>query len=94
MTKPITPAAEQGEFTTWDAHVPESDGGSFLTEANVLVLLEKEFHKLTMEDLTYIPQPPYPVKIFHKPYPVGYKSPHFILFNGRKGNQKSMSTDS
>ena len=88
MTKLITLIVRQGALATQDAHVPESNGGSFLTKANVLVLLQKEPHKSIVEDLTYVPQPSYLVEIFHKPYPIRYEAPRFILFDGRKGNPK------
>lgn len=53
-----------------------------------MALLEKELHKSSIEDLKYLPQPPYLMEIFRKPYPAGYESPHFVLFDERKGNPK------
>ena len=53
-----------------------------------MALLEKELQKPPTEDLKYVPQPPYLAEIFCKPYPAGYKAPHFTLFDGRKGNPK------
>ena len=88
IVKPNTPATGQGASATQGVRAPESNVGSVLTQVDVMALLEKELHKPSTEDLKYVPQPPYPTEIFHKPYPAGYEAPHFTLFDGRKGNPK------
>ena len=86
--KTNTPVMGQGASATQGGHAPEPNNASFLTQADVIALLKRELHKPSIEDLKYVPQPPYPMEIFMKPYPVGYDSPHFTLFDGRKGNPK------
>ncbi|CAL2229503.1 unnamed protein product [Prunus armeniaca] len=47
----------------------------------------KEFSR-SQEDWKYIPQPPYPSSLLQQPYPKGYETPTFVLFDGRKGSPK------
>ncbi|CAL2265922.1 unnamed protein product [Prunus armeniaca] len=56
-------------------------------------MLEKELSR-SQEDWKYIPQPPYPASLLQQPYPRGYETPTFVLFDGRKGSPKEHSTDS
>ena len=86
--KTNTPVTGQGASATQERRAPEPNNASFLTQADVIALLERELHMPSTEDLEYMPQPPYPMEIFRKPYPAGYEPPHFILFDGRKGNPK------
>ncbi|KAB2614624.1 S2-RNase [Pyrus ussuriensis x Pyrus communis] len=39
-------------------------------------------------DWKSILKPPYPTSILHMPYPKGYETPNFVLFDGRKGSRK------
>ena len=86
--KTNTPVMGQGASATQEGHAPEPNNASFLTQVDVITLLERELHRPSTEDLEYVSQPPYPTEIFRKPYLAGYESPHFILFDGRKGNPK------
>ena len=45
IIKPNTPATRQGVSGTHKAQAPESNVESFLTQADVMALLEKELHK-------------------------------------------------
>ncbi|KAK9901408.1 hypothetical protein M0R45_002149 [Rubus argutus] len=66
---------------------PRQKGPSFVTQEDVVAMLEKELHR-TNEDWKYIPQPPYPSSLVSLPFPKGYETPTFILFDGRKGSPK------
>ncbi|CAL8993758.1 unnamed protein product, partial [Prunus brigantina] len=50
-------------------------------------MLEKELSR-SQEDWKYIPQPPYLASLLQQPYPKGYETPTFVLFDGRKGSPK------
>ncbi|CAL2247408.1 unnamed protein product [Prunus armeniaca] len=50
-------------------------------------MLERELSR-SQEDWKYIPQPPYPASLLQQPYPKGYETPTFVLFDGRKGSPK------
>ncbi len=65
----------------------EQKGPSFVTQEDVVAMLEKELSR-SQEDWKYIPQPPYPSSLLQQPYPKGYETPNFVLFDGRKGSPK------
>ncbi|BFG18248.1 hypothetical protein CerSpe_045220 [Prunus speciosa] len=66
---------------------PEQKGPSFVTQEDVIAMLEKELNR-SQEDWKYVPQPPYPASLLQQPYPKGYETPSFVLFDGRKGSPK------
>ncbi|KAK9951370.1 hypothetical protein M0R45_006817 [Rubus argutus] len=55
---------------------PGQKGPSFVTQEDVVAMLEKELHR-TNEDRKYVPQPPYPSSLVSLPYPKGYEAPTF-----------------
>ncbi|CAL8998329.1 unnamed protein product, partial [Prunus brigantina] len=61
----------------------EQKGPSFVTQEDVVAMLEKDL-SWSQEDWKYIPQPPYPSSLLQQPYPKGYEAPSFVLFDGRK----------
>ncbi|BFG29997.1 hypothetical protein CerSpe_162710 [Prunus speciosa] len=65
----------------------EQKGPSFVTQEDVVAMLERELNR-SQEDWKYIPQPPYPSSLLQQPYPKGYEAPSFVLFDGRKGSPK------
>ncbi|CAL2253871.1 unnamed protein product [Prunus armeniaca] len=65
----------------------EQKGPSFVTQEDVVAMLEKELSR-SQEDWKYLPQPPYPSSLLQQPYPKGYEAPTFVLFDGRKGSPK------
>ncbi|CAL8995236.1 unnamed protein product [Prunus brigantina] len=65
----------------------EQKGPSFVTQEDVVAMLEKELSR-SQEDWKYLPQPPYPASLFQQPYPKGYEAPTFVLFDGRNGSPK------
>ncbi|XP_021804720.1 uncharacterized protein LOC110749029 [Prunus avium] len=65
----------------------EQKGPSFVTQEDVIAMLEKELSR-SQEDWKYIPQPPYPSSLLQQPYPKGYETPGFFLFGGRKESPK------
>ncbi|BFG41078.1 hypothetical protein CerSpe_273520 [Prunus speciosa] len=65
----------------------EQKGPSFVTQEDVVAMLERELNR-SQEDWKYIPQPPYPSSLLQQPYPKGYEAPSFVLFYGRKGSPK------
>ncbi|CAL8988508.1 unnamed protein product, partial [Prunus brigantina] len=65
--------------------VSEQKGPSFVTQEDVVAMLEKELSR-SQEDWKYIPQPPYPSSLLQQPYPRGYETPTFVLFDGREGS--------
>ncbi|CAL9021274.1 unnamed protein product [Prunus brigantina] len=60
---------------------------SFVTDEDVIDMLEKKLSQ-SQEDWKYVPQPPYPLSLLQQPYPNGYKTPSFVLFDGRNGSPK------
>ncbi|VVA18732.1 PREDICTED: retrotransposon, partial [Prunus dulcis] len=54
----------------------EQKGPSFVTQEDVVAMLEKELSR-SQEDWKYIPQPPYPSSLLQQPYPKGYETPNF-----------------
>ncbi|CAL9013008.1 unnamed protein product [Prunus brigantina] len=64
----------------------EQKGPSFVTQEDVVAMLEKELSR-SQEDWKYLP-PPYPSSLLQQPYPKGYKAPTFVLFDGREGEPK------
>ncbi|KAL6178758.1 hypothetical protein ACLB2K_050276 [Fragaria x ananassa] len=69
------------------AKEPDQRAPSFVTQEDVVAMLEKELRR-SSEDWKYAPQPPYPSSIMHLAYPKNYETPTFTLFDGRKGNPK------
>lgn len=67
---------------------PKTARNNFLTQEDIIALLEKHEYGIYPEDAKYVPEPPYPMEIFLKPYPQGYETPTFVLFDGQKGNPK------
>ncbi|CAL8121217.1 unnamed protein product [Prunus armeniaca] len=65
----------------------EQKGPSFVTQEDVVAMLEKELSR-SQEDWKYLPKPPYPSSLLQQPYPKGYEAPTFVLFDGRKGSPK------
>ncbi|CAL2270332.1 unnamed protein product [Prunus armeniaca] len=65
----------------------EQRGPSFVTQEDVVAMLERELSR-SQENWKYIPQPPYPASLLQQPYPKGYETPTFVLFDGRKGSPK------
>ncbi|CAL2229622.1 unnamed protein product [Prunus armeniaca] len=65
----------------------EQKGPSFVTQEDVVAMLEKALSR-SQEDWKYIPQPPYSSSLLQQPYPKGYETPTFVLFDGRKGSPK------
>ncbi|KAI5350277.1 hypothetical protein L3X38_003168 [Prunus dulcis] len=65
----------------------EQKGPSFVTQKDVIAILEKELSQ-SQEDWKYHSQPPYPSSLLQQPYPKGYEAPNFVLFDGRKGSPK------
>ncbi|CAL2271168.1 unnamed protein product [Prunus armeniaca] len=65
----------------------EQKGPSFVTQEDVVAMLEKELSR-SQEDWKYLPQPSYPSSLLQQPYPKGYEAPTFVLFDGRKGSPK------
>ncbi|CAL2247644.1 unnamed protein product [Prunus armeniaca] len=65
----------------------EQKGPSFVTQEDVVAMLEEELSR-SQEDWKYIPQPPYPSSLLQQPYPKGYETPSFVLFDRRKGSPK------
>ncbi|KAK9911759.1 hypothetical protein M0R45_035650 [Rubus argutus] len=65
----------------------EKRGTSFVTQEDVVAMLEKELRR-TNEDWKYLPQPSYSTNLINRPYPTGYETPNFILFDGRKGSPR------
>ncbi|BFG30022.1 hypothetical protein CerSpe_162960 [Prunus speciosa] len=65
----------------------EQKGPSFVTQEDVVAMLERELNQ-SQEDWKYIPQTPYPSSLLQQPYPKGYEAPSFVLFYGRKGSSK------
>ncbi|CAL8168380.1 unnamed protein product [Prunus armeniaca] len=65
----------------------EQKGPSFVTQEDVVAMLEKELSR-SQEDWKYLPQPLYPASLLQQPYPKGYEAPNFVLFDGRKGSPK------
>ena len=64
------------------------DKESILTQKDVLALLQQELQKSSTDDFKFIPLPPYPTELCQMPYPQGYETPCFTLFDGKKGNPK------
>ncbi|CAL8150393.1 unnamed protein product [Prunus armeniaca] len=60
---------------------------SFVTHEDVIAMLEKKLSR-SQEDWKYLPQPPYPASLLQQPYPKGYETPTFVIFDGRKGSPK------
>ncbi|CAL9030219.1 unnamed protein product [Prunus brigantina] len=56
----------------------EQKGPSFVTQEDVVAMLEKELSR-SQEDWKYLPQPPYPSNLLQQPYPKGYEAPTFSL---------------
>ena len=50
-------------------------------------MLERELQR-TNEDWKYFPQPPYSASLVNCPYPKGYETPSFVLFDGGKGSPR------
>ncbi|CAL8098459.1 unnamed protein product [Prunus armeniaca] len=65
----------------------EQKGPSFVTQEDVIAMLEKELSR-SQEDSKYFPQPLYPSSLLQQPYPKSYEAPSFVLFNGMKGSPK------
>ena len=91
--KPTTLVNRQGASATQERHTPKWNNESFLTQA-VMELLEKELHKPFIEDLKYVPQPPYPLEVFQKLYPLDYEAHVSPCSMEEKATQKSTSIDS
>ncbi|XP_062021382.1 uncharacterized protein LOC133737940 [Rosa rugosa] len=88
--KPVTEPNDTREKVSQQesaAKESEQKGPSFVTQEDVVAILEKEFHRAN-EDWKYIPQPPYPSSLTSLPYPKGYETLNFVLFDGRKGSPK------
>ncbi|GMN65979.1 hypothetical protein TIFTF001_035045 [Ficus carica] len=71
-----------------EAIKPPELARNFLAQEDVIALMEKHAFGICSEDSKYVPEPPYPMEICLKPYPQGYETPTFVLFDGRKGNPK------
>ncbi|KAK9932278.1 hypothetical protein M0R45_019524 [Rubus argutus] len=87
-SKPNTERNDEREKVSQEESVipkgPGQKGPSFVTQEDVVAMLEKELHR-TNEDWKY---PPYPSSLVSLPYPKRYEAPTFILFDGRKGSPK------
>ncbi|KAB2606217.1 hypothetical protein D8674_005934 [Pyrus ussuriensis x Pyrus communis] len=58
---------------------------SFVTQENVITMLEKELN-MSSKDWKYVPKPPYPFSLLYMPYPKGYETLNLVLFDRRKGS--------
>ena len=65
--------------------VPQNTEQRFITMAEVAALLEQERARAPKERF-YARRPPYPLRVFSKPYPERYKSRAFAQYDGRKGS--------
>ena len=65
--------------------VPRNTEQRFITMAEVAILLEQERAR-TPKERFYIRRPPYPPKVFSKPYPERYKLKAFTQYDNRKGS--------
>ncbi|GMN47534.1 hypothetical protein TIFTF001_016713 [Ficus carica] len=50
---------------------------NFLTQEDIIALLERHEYSISPKDAKYVPEPPYPMEICLKPYPQGYETPIF-----------------
>ena len=57
----------------------------FITMAEVAALLEQERAR-TPKERFYTRRPPYPLRVFSKPYPERYEPCAFVQYDGRKGS--------
>ena len=65
--------------------VPQNAEQRFITMAEVVALLEQERAR-TPKERFYARRPPYPLRVFSKPYPKRYESRAFVQYDGRKGS--------
>lgn len=64
---------------------PQNAEQHFIMMANIAVLLEREKTKAPKERF-YSRRPPYPMRLFSKPYPDRYEPSTFSQYDGRKGS--------
>ncbi|TQE01852.1 hypothetical protein C1H46_012476 [Malus baccata] len=58
---------------------------SFVTQENVIVMLEKELN-MSSKDWKYVPEPLYPVSLLYMPYTKGYETLNLVFFYRMKGS--------
>ena len=65
--------------------VSQNTDQCFIIMAKVVALLEQERARAPKERF-YARRPPYPLRVFSKPYPERYEPQAFVQYNGKKGS--------